>query len=108
MLHLRSHTHIGNMENITLPPTRLDVVRVTLVQSQTVASECGEKCVIVTYDIATATPALQMQAQASQKFDSIFICFGAFHISTAFLTPLGYILDSSGCPEILPLALFLN
>ena len=35
----------GYMENIELPPTRLDVIQETLRLSQMVAKECGEKYV---------------------------------------------------------------
>jgi len=84
---------VGYMENIELPPTRLDVVRETLVRSQKVASECGETYAIVTYDLAIAKPALQIQAQESPKFDNVFVCFGAFHISIAYFSALGHIIE---------------
>lgn len=61
---------IGYMENIELPPTRLDVVRETMARSQGVAKECGEKYAVVTYDLAIAKPALQIQAQESPQFDN--------------------------------------
>ena len=35
--------HISYMENIQYPPTRLDVVRHTMLQSQNVREDCGEK-----------------------------------------------------------------
>ena len=50
---------IGYMENIELPPTRLDVVQETLRRSQKLASECGDRYTIVHYDLAIAKPALQ-------------------------------------------------
>lgn len=92
---------IGYMENIELPPTRLDVVRETMTRSQRVATECGEKYTVVTYDLAIAKPALQIQAQESPQFDNVFVCFGTFHIYMAYFACLGYILESSGGPEIL-------
>jgi len=58
---------IGYMENIALPPTRLDVVQETVHLAQKVARECGEKYTIVTYDLATAKPALQIQSLESPK-----------------------------------------
>ena len=92
---------LGYMENIELPPTRLDVVRETMSRSQKVASECGDKYAVVTYDLAIAKPALQIQAQESPLFDNVFVCFGAFHIFMTFFACLGYFLESSGGPEIL-------
>jgi hypothetical protein len=90
------------MENIELPPTRLDVVKETLVRSQKVASECGDTYAI--NDLAIVKPALQMQAQESPRFDNVFVCFDAFHISMAYFSALGHILESSGGTEILCLA----
>ena len=67
------------MENLTFPPTRLDVVLETMKISQKVASECDEGYMVVHYDLAVAKPALQIQATESPRF----IAFGPFHISLA-------------------------
>ena len=75
--------NIGSLYYIELPPTRLDVVVETLLRSQKVASECGETYATVTYDLAIAKPALQIQAQESPRFDNVFVCLGAFHICMA-------------------------
>ena len=92
---------IGYMENIELPPTRLDVIQETLRLSQMVAEECGEKYAIVHYDLGIAKPALQIQAQESPRYDNVFICIGTFHLAMAYFASLGYILDSSGAAEAL-------
>ena len=92
---------IGYMKNIDLPPTRLDVVHETMTRSQKVARECGEKYTVVTYDLAIARPALQIQAQETPMFDNIFVCFGTFHTYMAYFACLGYILESSGGPVVL-------
>ena len=56
----------------------------------------------MTYDLAIAKTALQVQAQESPIFDNIlFICFGAFHICMAYFNVLGYIIESSGCTDVL-------
>ena len=65
------------------------------------SEECGETYAIVTYDLAIAKTALQVQAQESPIFDNIFICFGAFHICMAYFNVLGYIIESSGCTDVL-------
>ena len=97
---LPRHT-IGYMENLNLPPTRLDVVAETLKQSQQVAKECGDEYVVVHYDLAVAKPAMQIQSAESPVCDNVFICFGPFHILLAYFGGLGYILDGSGGPELL-------
>ena len=48
-----------------------------------------------------ATPALQIQAMETPRFDNIFIAFGPFHICLAYFGALGHLMDSSGGPEIL-------
>ncbi len=63
---------LGYMENLNMPPTRLDVVAETLPQSQRVAAECGEEYAIVTYDLAVAKPALQIQAVEYPLYDNIY------------------------------------
>ena len=93
--------HISYMDNLNLPPTRLDVVAETLRISQKVASECGEQYAIVHYDLAVAKPAMQIQQAESPKFDNIFICFGPFHTELAYFGVLGYLLDGSGGPQLL-------
>ena len=60
------------MHHIILPPTRNDVVKETLRQSQTVASECNEPYALVTYDLAVAKIAKQIQATEKPLFDNVF------------------------------------
>ena len=89
------------MENLSLPPTRLDVVAETLKISQRVAEECQEYCMVVHYDLAIAKPAKQIQQSEAPLFDNLFVCFGPFHIQLAYFGSLGYIIDESGGPHIL-------
>ena len=89
------------LENITLPPTRNDVVLETMKMSQQIARECGEEFMIVHYDLAIAKPALQIQSAEAPRFDNLFIAFGPFHITLAYFGALGYLIDGSGGPEIL-------
>lgn len=92
---------ITYMENLNLPPTRLDVVIETLRISQRVAKECREEFILVHYDLAIAKPAMQIQAAESPTFDNIFICFGPFHIELAYFGAMGHFLDGSGGAQIL-------
>jgi hypothetical protein len=70
--------NIQYMENISLPPTQLNVVLETLKVSQKVAEECGQTYAVVTYDLAIAKPAMQIQAEETPRFDNIFICLVPF------------------------------
>ena len=49
------------MQNIRLPPKREDVVKETLKRTQAVAKDCGDKYAIITYDLAVAKIARQIQ-----------------------------------------------
>ena len=91
---------IAYMENNPHQPKQLDVVAETLRKSQAVAEECGEQYAVVTYDLAIAKPALQIQCQESPMYDNVFICFGALHIALAYFGCLGYFIEGSGCPNI--------
>ena len=86
------------MENLNLPPTRLDVVAETLRLSQRFAQECREDFVVVHYDLAIAKPALQIQAAEDPTYN-VFICFGPLHIELAYFGALGHFLDCSGGPQ---------
>ena len=72
-----------NMENITLLPTRLDVIMETMKISESVASECEEAYMVVHYDLALAKPAPQIQATEAPCFDNLSIALGPFHICLA-------------------------
>ena len=92
---------IAYMENLTLPITRLDVVAETLRVTQQVAQECGQEYGVVHYDLNAAKPALQIQSTEAPKYDNLFICLGPFHIMMSYFGSVGYLIDSSGGPEIL-------
>jgi hypothetical protein len=81
----------------------LDVVVETLQRSLMVTDECGLPCITVTFDLAIAKAALQIQATETPKYDHLFICFGTFHTICimAYFKALGYFLDGLGGPEVL-------
>ena len=92
---------IAYVDNLNLPPTRIDVIAETLRISQRVAQECDEQYAVVHYDLAVAKPAMQIQQQEDPEYSNVFICFGPFHIEMVYFGVLGYFLDGSGGPEIL-------
>ena len=89
------------MKPITLPPTRTDVVRETMIQSQKVSAECGSKYTIITYDLAIAKVAKQIQCEEYPTFNSIFVMFGGFHVEQNVFSAIGKIIEGSGGPYIL-------
>ena len=66
-----------------------------------IAEECRQENIIVTYDLAIAKMAMQIQLIEKPKFDALFINLGAFHIEMAFFKALGKYIDSSGIVDVL-------
>ncbi|KAG7160435.1 hypothetical protein Hamer_G001684 [Homarus americanus] len=79
----------------------LDIVDETQRRSQEVVNECGEKYALVTYDLAIAKPALQIQAAETSRFDIVFMCFGVVHIQMTYFVALGHIIEEPGEPQVL-------
>ena len=93
-------TNIGYMKTITLPPTRADIVRETMIQSEKMSAECGSKYTTITYDLAIAKVAKQIQCEEYPTFDSILVMFGGFRVEQNVFSAIGKIMDhskSSGC-----------
>ena len=84
------------MQHIKLQPTGNDVVKETLRRSKIVTSECNEPYALVTYDLAVAKIAKQIQATEKPLFDNVFTMFGSFHIEMADFSSLGRIIEGSG------------
>ena len=76
------------IQHIKLPKTRNDVVKDTLRQSQIVASKCNEPYALVTYDLAVAKIAKQIQATEKPLFDNVFM-FESFHKEMSYFGSLG-------------------
>ena len=94
-------TMIAYMDPISLPPTRNDVVRETMVRSLKVADETNQKYAVVTYDLAVAPKAYSIQALQEPAFDKIIILLGNFHLELAFSGALGTYIADSGIEYIL-------
>lgn len=92
---------------INASPTSMSTVIETLNRAQIVADECQQKYISVTYDLAIAKMAYQIQSVESPKFDNIFIHLGAFHIEMSFFKALGKYIEESGGPSILTESLVL-
>ena len=79
-------------------PTSTSVVAETLKRSQKVAEECNKYNISVTYDLAIAKVAMQLQAEEKLTYDNAFIHLGSSHITCAFFySMLGkYLAESDG------------
>ena len=92
---------IGYMENIALPPKRLDVVQETMVISEKVRQECGEDYIIVAYDLGIAKPVMRIQEEESPQFDKLFIEIGPFHLRISYFACVGYFITGCGLDDII-------
>lgn len=89
------------LTTINASPTNRDVVLETMVQSKKVASECGQDFIEVTYDLAIAKIALQIQSTEKGLFDNLFIHLGVFHIMMAYIKAVGKFIDNCGLTIIM-------
>ncbi len=89
------------MDPIPRSPTNNDVVRETMLRSIEVAKETGQSHAVVTYDLAIALKAYQIQAIESPTFNNLLIMLGNFHIELAFYGAVGTYICDSGIEYIL-------
>lgn len=75
---------IGYLPNVNMSPTSDAVVLKTLRMALTIADECEQEYIIVTYDLAIACKAYKIQADMSPDLDRIFITLGAFHTELSY------------------------
>ena len=66
-----------------------------------IAEEIHKDEICVTYDLAIAKIALQIQAEECPRFDNIFIFMGSFHTELAHFHAVGIFVAESGGPSIL-------
>ena len=79
---------IWYMSPINQSPTSDSVVAETLNIAQKVAIECEKESVAVTYELAIAKKAMQIQSTEKPKYDNV-INLGGFHIEMSFFKVLG-------------------
>ena len=87
---------ISYLPQINMSPTSNSVVMETLKRSLKVMVETGKTSIAVTYDLAIAKIALQIQHAESPQFDNIFVKFGDFHINCAYFNSVGKYINESG------------
>ena len=74
---------IWYLSPVNQSPTPDAVVAETLARAQKVAEECGKRTASVTYDLAIAKKAMQIQSSEKPKHNNVFVNLGASHIGLA-------------------------
>jgi hypothetical protein len=92
---------IWYLQQINESPTSNSVVIETMRRSLEIAKECNRESIAVTYDLAIAKIALQIQNEEKPAYDNLFIHLGSFHLEMAYLKLLAKSLGESGGPYIL-------
>lgn len=89
------------LTTINLSPTNTSVVQETMIQSLKAAEECSQTYVRVSYDLAIAKVALQIQSTEFPRFQNLFIHIGSFHVMMAYFKAIGKIIDNCGLSNIM-------
>lgn len=69
-----------HLKHMPFPPTRINVVKETMVQSKKVSGERGFTFAVITCDLATVKIAKKVQNKKPNEIKEVLIMFGAFHI----------------------------
>jgi len=86
---------------INASPTSKDVVLQTLIQGFKIAEECNETYMQITYDLAIAKTAMQIQSAEHPRYHRIFVHLGAFHISLVFFKAVGKFISNRGLTNVM-------
>lgn len=92
---------VSYLTPINLSPTNTSVVLETMEQSLKICGELKQSCIQVTYDLAIAKVALQIQSTEAPKFDNIFIHLGPFHIMMAYFKAIGKFIADCGLSNVM-------
>ncbi|CAG9834603.1 unnamed protein product [Diabrotica balteata] len=82
-------------------PTSNAVVLATMQQCMAALQELNQKYMQVTYDLAIAKIALQIQATESNTFQKLFIHLGAFHVMMSYFKAIGKVINDCGLSTIM-------
>lgn len=92
---------ISYLTPINASPTSTSIVLETMKQSQQIAEEVQQSSIQVTYDLAIAKVALQIQATEKPTFDNLFIHLGPFHIMMAYFKAIGKVISDCGLTNVM-------
>ena len=89
------------LPQINQSPTSSSVVLETMKRSQDIAKEADRGSIAVTYDLAIAKIAWQIQNEERPIFYNVFVALGAFHVELLLFAAFGKVIAESGGPYIL-------
>ena len=92
---------IWYLPQINKSPTSTAVVKEVLERSKKMMQESGKPQITVTFDLAIAKMAMEIQREETPTYDDLFIGLGAFHIELSFFKALGKYIADSGAPHII-------
>ncbi|GFX58424.1 hypothetical protein TNCV_320061 [Trichonephila clavipes] len=92
---------ISYLTPINESPTSNAVVLATMQQCISVLQELSQEYMQVTYDLAIAKIALQIQATENNTFQKLFIHLGAFHIMMSYFKAIGKVINDCGLTTIM-------
>ncbi|GBP62836.1 hypothetical protein EVAR_44691_1 [Eumeta japonica] len=92
---------VSYLTPINLSPTNTSVVLETMEQSLKICEEVKQSSIQVTYDLAIAKVALQIQATEAPKFDKLFIHLGPFHIMMSYFKAVGKFITDCGLSNVM-------
>ena len=92
---------VSYLPPINLSPTDPSVVMETMKRAIQVADECDQKYIVITYDLAIAKMAMQLQSMHKGDFDRIFIHLGPFHIEMSYLKAVGSFIENCGFTNVM-------
>jgi len=93
--------HISYLTPINASPTSTCIVLETMEQSKKIAENLHQPYIQVTYDLAIAKVAFQIQATEKPKFDNLFIHLGPFHIMMAYFKAIGKVISDCGLTNVM-------
>lgn len=92
---------ISYLTPINSSPTNTSVVLETMKRSFEIAEELKQPYIQVTYDLAIAKVALQIQSTEKPMFDKLFIHLGPFHIMMAYFKAVGKVITDCGLTNVM-------
>lgn len=82
-------------------PTKPDVVQASLDYCMKVSQKLGQQHCVVTCDQAIYEIALGLQKKDPDKFNTLVLRMGGFHIACNFMGAIGHFMKSSGIEDVL-------
>lgn len=92
---------ISYLTPIKSSPTNISVVLETMKQTKQICEELKQSAIQVTYDLAIANIAMQIQATEAPMFGNLFIHLGPFHIMMAYFKAAGKVIIDCGLSNIM-------